>query len=209
MAGRRRYVQRRRAESVAETRRRITEATVELHRTVGPARTHVAEVARRAGVRRVTVYDHFPDDAALIAACSVHWNALHPAPDPGPWTAVDDPGERLRVALRQLYAWFRETDPMTANVLTDSERLPALRAVLERGLLPYLDRVRGLLARPFALRGSRRRRLDAALVAATDVHLWRALAPLGDREAAELAGMLVESAAAPRADRRSSRDDAM
>ncbi|MCY7302061.1 MAG: TetR/AcrR family transcriptional regulator, partial [Thermoleophilia bacterium] len=42
-------------------------------RTVGPAATQISEIARRAGVQRVTVYNHFPDEASLFAACSAHW----------------------------------------------------------------------------------------------------------------------------------------
>ena len=88
MGEKRKYELKKRAEQVGETRQRITEATVELHRTVGPAATQISEIARRAGVQRVTVYTHFPDEAALFAACSAHWRALHPAPDPAPWLAV-------------------------------------------------------------------------------------------------------------------------
>ena len=197
MAGKRKYELKQRAEQVAETRRRITEATVELHRTVGPAGTSIAEVARRAGVQRVTVYNHFPDDATLMAACSAHWRSLHPTPDPGAWAAIADPAERVRTALGALYEWYRETGPMTANVLRDAEQLPALRTIVENGLGGYLERVRGLLAQPFRARGRRRERVDAALRAATDFHLWRALAPLGDGDAAELAAQLVELAARP------------
>ena len=179
-----------------ETRRRITEATVELHRTVGPAATQISEIARRAGVQRVTVYNHFPDDASLFAACSAHWRALHPSPDPAAWLAIEDPGERLRLGLRELYAWYRETEPMTANVLRDAELLPALRPIIEGGLGGYLDAVRRILTEPFRVRGRRRREhVDAAVRAAVDFHFWRALAPLGDDEAAELAAGLVELAA--------------
>ena len=91
-AGKRKYELKKRAEQVEATRRRITEATVELHRTVGPAATQISEIARRAGVQRVTVYNHFPDEAALFAACSAHWRALHPAPDPAAWLDDDGPG---------------------------------------------------------------------------------------------------------------------
>src|SRR5215210_5120807 len=112
MAMKRKYELRKRAEQVAETRRRITEAAVELHRTVGPAATRISDVARRAGVQRVTVYNHFPDDASLFAACSAHWRALHPGPDPAAWASIEDSGERLRVGLRELYAWYRETESM-------------------------------------------------------------------------------------------------
>ena len=185
MTTKRKYELKKRAERLAETRRRITETTVELHRTVGPAATQISEIARRAGVQRVTVYNHFPDDASLFAACSAHWRDLHPAPDPTAWDGD------LRTALRELYAWYRETEPMTANVLRDSQTLPALRAIVDDGLGAYLDAVRGILAKPFG----RSKRVDAALRAALDFHFWRALAPLGDAEAAELAARFVELAA--------------
>jgi AcrR family transcriptional regulator len=197
MVARRKYELKRRAEKLEETRRRIVEATVELHRTRGPALTQISEIARRAGVQRVTVYNHFPQEASLLAACSEHWRALHPAPDPRGWLSVSDPGPRLRLALEEVYAWYRETEPMTANVLRDADSVPALRQILEAGLGRYLAAVRATLVAPFRLRGRRRGRVESAVHAAVDFHLWRALAPLGDREAAELAAALVEAAARP------------
>jgi AcrR family transcriptional regulator len=196
MSEKRKYELKKRAERLADTRRRITEATVELHRTVGPAATHLNEVARRAGVQRMTVYNHFPNDTALLTACSAHWRALHPTPDLAAWRAVADPGARLRLGLGQLYGWYRETEPMTANVLRDAQVLPALRAILEGGLLRYLDLARQVLTEPFEARGRRHQRVDAAARAAIDLHTWRALAQLGDTEAAELAAGLIELAAA-------------
>jgi AcrR family transcriptional regulator len=195
MSGKRKYELKKRAERLAETRRRITEATLELHRTVGPAATQINEVARRAGVQRMTVYNHFPDESSLFAACSAHWRALHPAPDPAAWRALEQPGARLRLGLGELYAWYRETEPMTANVLRDAQVLPALRPIIEGGLLRYLDQARQVLIEPIAVRGHRRERVAAAVRAAVDFHLWRSLAPLGDPEAAELAAGLVELAA--------------
>jgi AcrR family transcriptional regulator len=195
MSEKRKYELKKRAERLADTRRRITEATVELHRTVGPAATQINQVARRAGVQRMTVYNHFPNDAALLAACSAHWRALHPTPDLAAWRAVQDPGARLRLGLHQLYLWYRETEPMTANVLRDAQVLPALHAILEGGLLRYLDQARQALTEPFGARGRRHQRVDAAARAAIDLHTWQALAPLGDAEAADLAAGLVERAA--------------
>jgi AcrR family transcriptional regulator len=205
MGEKRKYELKKRAERLAETRRRITEATLELHRTVGPAATQVNEVARRAGVQRMTVYNHFPDEASLFAACSAHWRALHPAPDLAAWRAVDEPGKRLRLGLRELYAWYRETEPMTANVLRDAQILPALRPVIEGGLLRYLDQARQVLTEPIGARGRRRERVAAAARATVDFHTWRALAPLGDPDAAELAAGLVELAATTTQQRRSAR----
>src|SRR5579884_232198 len=195
MGERRKYELKKRAERLEETRRRITDATIDLHRTVGPAATRISEVARRAGVQRVTVYSHFPDDASLFAACSAHWRSLHPAPDPSAWATIAEPHERVLIVLRDLYGWYRETEPMTANVLRDMESLPALRRVIDEGLGSYLDAVRSLLAEPFRARGRRRARIAAAIDAATSFHLWRALAPLGDAEAARVATALVEAAA--------------
>jgi AcrR family transcriptional regulator len=205
MGEKRKYELKKRAERLAETRRRITEATIELHRTVGPAATQVNEIARRAGVQRMTVYNHFPDEASLFAACSAHWRALHPAPDLAAWRAVDDPGTRLRLCLRELYAWYRETEPMTANVLRDAQILPTLRPIIEGGLLRYLDQARQVLTEPIGARGRGRERVDAAARAAVDFHTWRALAPLGDADAAELAAGLVELAATTTQRRRSAR----
>lgn len=181
----RKYELKQRADQVEETRRRIVEATVELHRTRGPAATQIAEVARRARVQRRTVYNHFPDDAALFAACSAHWRARHSPPDPSGWSD-------LRHALRELYSWYRETEQMTANVLRDAQALPSLRRVIDGGFGRYLESVRSALAQG---RG-RSRRVEAAIRLVTDFHAWQALAPLGDEEAVELAAGLVELAAA-------------
>src|SRR5919198_1726424 len=84
MPGKRKYELKLRAERLEETRRRIVEATSDLHRTVGPAATQVTEVARRAGVQRRTIYNHFPDEATLLEACSSHWRARPPPPPPPP-----------------------------------------------------------------------------------------------------------------------------
>jgi AcrR family transcriptional regulator len=87
----RKYDLGRRADSQAQTRRRITEAAVELHATVGPARTTISAIAERAGVQRLTVYRHFPTEQELFAACSAHWLAGSPPPDPAPWREIEDP----------------------------------------------------------------------------------------------------------------------
>lgn len=180
----RKYELKQRAEQVEETRQRIVEATSGLHRERGPAATSIAEIARRAGVQRRTVYNHFPDDSTLFEACSAHWRALHPPPDPAGWND-------LRQGLRELYAWYRETEQMTANVLRDAEVLPALRTVMEPGFGAYMKAVREVLE----AKQGRGGRVAAAIRLATDFHSWRSLASLGDEEAAELSAGLVELAA--------------
>jgi AcrR family transcriptional regulator len=195
MTGTRRYEQKRRAEQVGGTRRRIVEATVELHRDVGPACTTIAEIARRAGVQRRTVYNHFPDDGALFAACSAHWRMLHPPPDPRSWVEIGETGTRVVTVLRSLYGWYRETEPMTANVLRDADVLPALREVIEPGLGRYLDGVRGLLVDAIGAVAARRDQVVAAASVVVDFHVWQKLAALGDDAAAELAAQFLAAAA--------------
>src|SRR4051812_3966976 len=98
MARKRKYELKARAASQEDTRRRITEATVGLHMEVGPAKTTISEVAKRAGVQRLTVYNNFPDEASLLGACAAHYNAGHPPPDPASWMGVRDPARRGRAA---------------------------------------------------------------------------------------------------------------
>src|SRR5438067_2903089 len=97
------YRMQRRAESQQQTRLRITESAVALHETIGPSRTSISAVAAHAGVRRSTVYRHFPDEAALFDACTAHWAAANPPPALDPWAAIENPDERLRIALEELY----------------------------------------------------------------------------------------------------------
>src|SRR3979411_3072157 len=107
----RKYELKARAESQRRTRERIVQATMELHEEVGPAKTTVAEIARRADVQRLTVYNHFPEDIELFGACQAHWMGPHPLPALPPALALPDPTERLRAALRSFYRWYRETEP--------------------------------------------------------------------------------------------------
>jgi AcrR family transcriptional regulator len=185
------YEKRRRAESEQETRRRITEATVDLHHTVGPARTTVSAIAQRAGVQRATVYRHFPQDADLFAACSAHWLAAHPYPAPDGWGAIADPKRRTRVALGELYAYYRTAAPMLANVRRDAQLLPAL-AEAASGAQHYFAAVEEILAAGWAGDPTRRR---AALALAVDFGTWQTLsARLSDADAASVMTRMVACA---------------
>src|SRR5438309_11470297 len=106
------YRMQRRAELQRQTRLRITESAVALHGTVGPSRTSISAVAAHAGVRRSTVYRHFPDEAALFDACTAHWAAANPPPDLDAWARIESADERLDVALSELYAFYGRTEAM-------------------------------------------------------------------------------------------------
>lgn len=170
----RKYELKRRAERQQETRRRIVEATVELHETVGFARATISAIAERAGVERLTVYRHFPDQLSLLQACSSHWGAAHPPPDPAAWEALDEPEERLRAALTALYGYYGEGESMIASVLREIADEPALAAVSE-GFVAYVGYVADGVLRGFRARGRRRELLRAAIAHAVDFTTWRSL----------------------------------
>jgi AcrR family transcriptional regulator len=170
----REYKKRKRAESEAETRLRITEATMALHERVGPARTTVSGIAQEAGVQRATVYRHFPDEEALVDACSTHWFSLHPPPDPTPWPEIEDPDERLRTALRAFYAYYDGTYDMLEKLVRDA---PGVPPVAER--MQLWDQVYAQLAEMMLvgrnLRGKRRERALAGIIHALQLQTWSSL----------------------------------
>ena len=194
MAGRR-YELKERARRQEETRRRIVEATEALHREVGPAQTTVAEIARRAGVTRVTVYNHFPNELSLFGACSAHFIAKHPPPDPGGWAEIRDPDERLRTALTERYAWFRANEAMVGNVARDAALLPALAEVLQSPRAMALETaMRDILLAGRGLRGARRVRARAAIGLALAFPTWQRLVrveALSDAAAVDLMATAV------------------
>ena len=187
------YRKRRRAELEAQTRRRIAESAVELYGTVGPSRTSFSAVADRAGVRRSTLYRHFPDEAALFAACSAHWLAANPFPDLASWATIPHPDRRLAQALEELYAYYRQTDQMLANLLRDEHTVPAVKQQL-RAFRDYLAAARDILMRGRKLRGQARNRVPAATGHALAFPTWRSLTHeqvLDDHQAVELMCALV------------------
>jgi AcrR family transcriptional regulator len=182
----RKYELKKRAEAMEDTRQRITEAAVELHGTVGPARTTISAVAERAGVQRHTVYRHFPTETELFAACSAHFGALHPWPDPASWNGLPE-------GLDQLYRWYEETDAMWSNVFRDAELVDAVPEAMQP-LLVYLEEVRRVLAAGFP----RRKAVNAAIAHAVDMNTWRSLVRDGGLkrgQAIDLVGAMVERAA--------------
>jgi AcrR family transcriptional regulator len=196
----RKYELKRRADEMARTRQRITEAAVDLHGTVGPARTTLSAVAERAGVQRHTVYRHFPTEADLFGACSTHWVAANPLPDRKPWRTISDPHRRLTTALNELYAYYERTEPMLSNVLRDAELVKALRPTLVP-MQAFLSEAVEILTVGWGARGRRRRVLKAAIAHAIDFHTWRSLTAseeITKTEAVELVTPLVEAAAASR-----------
>lgn len=186
---------RERANQAEATRRRIVEATVHLHSTIGLAAATVTKIAAEAGVTRLTVYRHFPDVAQLFAACNAHWSAQQVRPDVAAWLRLADPGDRICVGLAGLYRFYRGGEAMLTNVHRDWEVIPDQ---VRHGVQDGDARLREVLLQPFAARGERQRRLRAVIGHAASFTTWRSLCVeqgLSDREAVGAMTALVLASA--------------
>jgi AcrR family transcriptional regulator len=163
------YTLRRRAEQQAQTRQRIVEAAVELHSSVGPARTTISMIADRAGVQRHTFYAYFPDERSLSLACSGLVAERDPLPDAEPWRAIEDRRERLRLGLRAIYGWYERHPELLACVLRDAEIHPLTREIAAERFGPFMARYREVLG---AKLGAKQR---AMLELALSFYTWRTL----------------------------------
>ncbi len=178
------YTLKRRADRQNETRQRIVDAAIELHQTIGPTATTISEIAERAGVGRVTVYRHFPDELTLARACSGQYLEHNPPPDPERWRPIADAEERLRTALRETYAYHRATRAMFSHVLADARDHPVMAPYHQ-----HWRRAVDVLVEPWPTRGGKRTSFRAALALALSFDTWRTLSHehgLTDPQAVEL-----------------------
>ena len=193
----RKYVLNRRAERQDETRERIVDAAVALHHTLGPAHTTDVAIAENAGVTRRTFYRHFPDELSLFRACTSHAFEKWPPPNSAQWRRVADPKRRLRLALGELYAYYRGSGAGLVVIMRDRALLrPEILAL--PGRADRLGSMAGVLLEAWKTRGRRRRVLRAALVHATSVTTWQSLVGqqgLSDEEAVGLLTGMVLAAA--------------
>jgi AcrR family transcriptional regulator len=200
------YELKKRAERQEETRLRIARATLELHEILGPALTTRSAIAEQAGVTRPTVYSHFPDDLSLGKACSSLELYDNPLPDPGPWQEIPDPQRRMRVALGELYAYFRRRERLWANILRDQEMGlnnddPEARAADAEIMEPislHWERMKQSLATGWGASEESPHLVLSAIGLALDFQTWRAMArrqDLSDEQAIELMVGMVRCAA--------------
>lgn len=192
----RKYEKKRRAEGEAQTRMRITESAVELHGSLGPARTSMSAVAEHAGVRRSTLYRHFPDERALFGACSAHWGEANPPPDVDRWRAIEDPDERFAVALTELYSYYRQTEGMLDKLLRDAPAVPVVDELMG-SFRALIAAATDQLMRGRGPRGRARDRTRAAIGHALAFRTWQDLTRtqgLDDEAAAGLMSRLVAAA---------------
>jgi len=196
------YELRARAVRMDQTRQRIVEATMQLHQTIGPARTSISAVAEAAGVQRHTVYSHFPNEKALFVACSGLFYERNPYPPTDPWRVIADPRERVRRALGDMYAYFRAHEREIWPVVRDAPLLPHL---IGRRFVASRAAAVSAISDGWGLRGRRAMRVLALLDLALRFETWRSLTgdgALTDAEAARSMADAVRCAAEPRSGRR-------
>ena len=189
----RRYELKRRASRQNETRQRIVDATVHLHQTLGSAKTTISAIAEKAGVERLTVYRHFPDEKALFTACTSHYLALNPPPDPSEWKRISQAERRLHTALTAIYAFHRRTEPMFTRATRDLEEIPVLREVMAP-FFAYWEQAHEVLCAPWKVSGRQRIQVRAFVRHTINFQTWRSLVreqKLKDAEAVELVVKVV------------------
>ena len=197
---RRKYELKARAESQRETRDRIARAAAGLHEEKGVAQTTVAEIARRAGVTRLTVYNHFADLDELLPACAAHYETLHPTPDFAGLLSEVDPRLRVSGVLARLYAWYRETEPMYGKLFGDRASVPELDEFLKQNVDRMQAGLADALAAAFGTKPQRADRQRAVIRLALDFWTWRRLVHEGldDEAAADVMAAAVATAGASR-----------
>lgn len=195
---RRPYRQNERARKQQQTRQRIIEAVSELHQRVGPAKTTISDVAALAGVGRMTVYKHFPEEFELFAACGAHWSSRHPLPDFDDCLARDSLQERCLCVLQRLYSYYRDNHAMLGKVLGDARQLPDLQKVLEASWFPAMRDLEQALMPP-RLSSAQRKSLRASLRLVLALQSWETMKDeLSDAHAAQVATTMVTAVLEPR-----------
>ena len=165
-------------------RQKIVDAAIALHQAKGLAATSISDIAKRAKVGKVTVYRHFPDEAALVGACSGQYFQRHPLPEIEAWRRIGDARKRLRVGLQETYSYHRSTEAMMARVLSEARDLPIVE--------PYhahWRRAVEILAEPWSASTIDKVLLDAGLAVALTFETWHLLVRsegLTDAQAIEL-----------------------
>lgn len=182
MSAKRPYKLRKRAESKEQTRQRIIEAAMHLHEEIGPRATTISALANKAGVQRLTVYRHFPDESAVFRACTSHWLSLNPPPGPAEWNSIEDPVERCRAALSAFYGYYRRTERMWAVSYRDEADVAALQGPMNE-FRDLVTAIAAELASAFGEAGRNGEKLRATLSHALAFPAWASLKSTGLSEA--------------------------
>ena len=178
-----------RAQTIEKTRRRIVNATFQLHNEKGVIATSMQDVADRADVSLHTVYNHFPTVDDLVGGCAHKVIALLAPPGPDIFRGLDNLEPRLRKITNELFRMYARGSLQIETARCEASEVPALAGFLAADAANRAALVRESL-RPFR---TKTRDIRTA-IALTDFYVWKAFSQqnVSTHQAAEIvAGSLV------------------
>ena len=119
------YTLGRRAETAAETRQRLVEATASLHHERGVSAVSLRDVAERAGVSVGTAYHHFPTYLDVVRACAALHAEMLPMPGESMFEGIRSVDERMETLVRELCVWY-ERQPWLEKIRAERSHYPPI-----------------------------------------------------------------------------------
>ena len=187
-----------RAAAVAQTRRRIVDATRELHGEQGIAATSWDDIAARAAVGVGTVYRHFPSLDELIPACGEITMQIVALPDPSAVRSLFkdavEPADRIERLVREAFAVYERGAPQLRAIRREGDvhpRVAQSREEVEASLSALVD----VALEPLSVADEDR----AVVRALVDLNTWEALRDQGltaDESVGVVSEMLTKRVAA-------------
>jgi len=172
--GARKYTKSKRADQQGKTRKRIVKAAVALHEKLGPANTSIKAVAEKAGVQRLTVYRHFPNEESLFLACSSDYFKENPPPDIAQWVGITDAAKRCHAAISAFNLYYRSTADMLDSVYRDINKVESLKRPMAE-FEGYLNMISDDLLTALKLRGTRKKQCLITLRHCLKFTTWKSL----------------------------------
>jgi len=190
----RKYSLGKRAQSVEETRRRIVDATFELHNEKGILSTSMQDVAERADVALRTVYYHYPSINDLVQGCAYKVIALLAPPTPAIFDGLTTVEARVRRLVRELFAMYERGAHQIETARCQQNEVAALAGFVANEAAMREALVREAL-RPFKVRP----RAVREVTALTDFYVWKAFKQqeLTTHQAAEVVSGAVVALVGP------------
>jgi len=143
------YQMGKRADSAAQTRQRIVQATMALHRDRGIAATTMKEIAERADVGIGTLYHHFPRYEDAIRACGARTAELARLPTAEIFAGARSLPARVAVLVGELFAYY-DRHPTLPLARCEQARFPVLGEFVTRRQKQIEALVAEALRRPAA-----------------------------------------------------------
>ncbi len=165
----RKYEFGKRTEAIEETRRRIIDATFDLHREKGVVATSMQDVAERADVALRTVYNHYPTIDDLVAGCTNRVISLLSPPTPEIFGVLDTFEERMRRLVEELFAMYERGSAMIEVARCEQSEVAGLADYVASEAAMREELVREAL-RPFKPHG----RTVREATALADFYVWKA-----------------------------------